>query len=120
METKFSIWRGIFYGSLTTIMIWLLLKIVGIIQTPIWLEYGVPIGSAVFAMLSFHKDLLENIIGVKVDLATVTVKVEHLDKDIECIKKDLGLVKSDIEIVKTKVNDLDKDMHIVKRKINVC
>ena len=49
-EEKF--WQGLFYVSWATVVIWAILKSVGIIQTPIWLELGLPTVAAMGTILA--------------------------------------------------------------------
>jgi hypothetical protein len=86
MREKVSPWQIVFYVSLSVLSLWLILKVTGIIQTPTWLEYGVPIASLIFAIPAHHQHIIET-------LARVGAKVEHLDKDVEFVKADVALLK---------------------------
>jgi len=107
-QMKRSIWDYLFYTSLLVITIWLILKVIGIIQTPVWLEYGVPIGSAVITFLTFYQGLIDKLFDMngklyhmqnKIDiLGANDVRMEehlkHIDKDVEILKTDVGGLKS--------------------------
>jgi hypothetical protein len=41
-QQKVSIWQILFYFSMFILTVWLILKVTGVIQTPLWLEYGIP------------------------------------------------------------------------------
>lgn len=99
-EKKFDFWGTIFYASLLILAVWLILKSIGITQTPFWLEYGVPFGTFTIGFLAFYQKLLDKVNLIAVGLASLTIKVEHIDKDIEILKKDMVIVKDDITILK--------------------
>ncbi len=66
MKKSLSIWDALVWVALAIIIGWVILKILGIINTPLWLEY-VPIYSAVY------------IAGWQINkLATVTEDVNSL------------------------------------------
>jgi len=87
-----------FYSSLATIMIWLILKIIGIIQTPVWLEYGVPVTSLVIAVFSLFHELIKDLTSIKIDVAELKINVTHLDKDMGVVKRDMTIVKNELQI----------------------
>ena len=89
MKQDFSIWQWLFYVSWAILSLWLILKVTGVIKTPIWLEYGVPIGSFILGVLGLYKNIIENISLLREGFAKVTVKVEHLEKDSEIFKQEL-------------------------------
>ena len=61
MKRELNVYDYLFYLSLLVILIWLILKSFGIIQTPFWLEYGVPIGGFAIAVLTLYQNLLDKI-----------------------------------------------------------
>ena len=106
MNEHFSFWRWMFYASLTVLMIWVILKSAGIINTPLWLEYGVPITSLTIAVLSLFHELMKDINSIKIDVVllknqfiNLNANVEYLDKDIDVMKKDMTLIKNKLQIV---------------------
>src|SRR3989344_5052134 len=100
MEQKISIWQVVFYLSLLVITIWVILKSVGIIQTPFWLEYGVPIAGFVITFLAFYQNLIEKINQFAINLVSLNYKVDNLDKDLS-----------------SKIGNIDKDVSFLKKKI---
>ena len=55
MVKKINIWDIIAWVALTIIIVWVILKVSGIINTPLWMEY-IPIYSAVYiAGWQIHK-----------------------------------------------------------------
>ncbi len=93
---KRSIWDYLFYASMAVILIWLVLKMTGIIQTPLWLEYGVPIGSFVIGFIMLFQSLNDRITTLSVNDARIETRIEHIDKDVESLKTDVGKLKSRI------------------------
>ncbi|MBI2109942.1 hypothetical protein HYT58_02090 [Candidatus Woesearchaeota archaeon] len=104
MITKERFWQLSFYFSLLVIMIWLILKVTGVIQTPAWIEYGIPITGATLGLLSLYQNVTNTIKDLSIGLATISTKFDHLDKDVE--------------ILKTKVNGVEKDLGFLKGRIS--
>lgn len=94
MQRKLNVWDYVVYISLLVLTIWVLLKITGIIQTPLWLEYGVPILCLIFTAFGFYQNLLNNINEISINLAILNTKFSHLDKDVEIMKRDLSFLKN--------------------------
>jgi len=93
MTKKHSFWEISFYISLLLILIWLILKMTGIINTPPLLEYGFPILSALYAFFAIYRDLLDRIARISRSLIKVFMKVECHDKNIAEIKENLRLLR---------------------------
>lgn len=91
IKQKISIWQILFYFSMGIVVLWLILKLTGIIQTPLWLEFGVPISGLVFGIFTMYHNLMRAINKLGIGLATLTVKVEHLEEDIHLVKKKIRL-----------------------------
>lgn len=100
-ENRF--WDIIFYTSLLVLTIWVILKSIGVIHTPTWLEYGVPFTGLIFTALSFYQKIIEKVNTIAVGLATLNVRFDHLDKDVEGLKENMTLVKSDVSGLKGKI-----------------
>jgi len=87
MQQRISPWQVLFYVSWSVLALWLILKVTGIIHTPVWLEYGVPIASLLVGILGIYQNVLEQLKNVTVELARVVAKVEHIDRDVETLKR---------------------------------
>lgn len=83
---EISVWQLLFYISWAILSIWLILKVAGIIQTPLWLEYGVPIGSLIIGIFGLYHNIIEAFNKVSVNLAALSSKVDHIEKDLELVK----------------------------------
>lgn len=94
MRTKHTIWEISFYISLLIILIWLILKLIGIINTPAFLEYGVPILSAMYALFALYRDLLDRINRISNGLTKVFIAVEHLETKVGYVENELNLLKT--------------------------
>ena len=114
---KDNIWRILFYVSMGTLTLWLILKVTGVINTPVWLEFGVPVASLVLGLLSFYRDLMKNMAGLAVGLATLATRFEHLDKKVEHLGGDMSSVKTSIGQLDKKVTHLDFDLEFVKKRV---
>ena len=111
-KQKVSIWQILFYVSMASLTLWLILKLTGVIQTPDWLEYGFPAASLIISIFSFYQNLTENIKLLSVGFATLTVKVDHLESDMHVVKQDFGVLKHDVSSLKT-------DVSLIKKKIKM-
>ncbi len=85
-KIKRPIWDYLFYASMLVLTIWLVLKVIGIIKTPVWLEYGVPIGSAILAFSTFFQSINDKIAKLLASDARLEAILMHHDKDLERIK----------------------------------
>ena len=103
IENRISFWQIVFYISMSILTLWLILKVTGVIGTPLWLELGVPIASAIASIFALYQNILEKISTLAVGLATLTVKVDHLDRDLEGLKN--------------KMDSLDKRMLMIESKL---
>jgi hypothetical protein len=97
---KKSVWDYLFYFSMLVVTFWLILKIAGVIKTPFWLEYGVPIGSFIVGLLTFFQSLNRkfddvnkrfeetlSIVGnILSNVARVESKLLHIGRDLERVK----------------------------------
>lgn len=117
MENKISFWQALFYLSWSILALWLILKVTGMIRTPVWLEYGVPIGSFMVGILALYKNILKDISGIAIGLATVTVRVDHIAGDVGKLDMKVSNLTAGFNKLDAKMNHLDHDMHLVKRKI---
>ncbi len=97
---KISFWQLLFYFSWAVLTFWLILKITGVIKTPLWLEYGVPLGGLILGIFGLYQNILESIGKLTVQMTALTMKVDHLDKDAEILKKDIGLLKDNVSILR--------------------
>lgn len=91
-----TIWDYLFYASMAILTLWLILKSAGIIKTPFWLEYGVPIGTLILGFLTFYQSLNDKILTLSVSdarleerLARLDDKFVHIDRDVESLKRAL-------------------------------
>lgn len=106
MKHEVSFWQAVFYVSWAVFGLWLVLKLTGVIQTPFWLEYGVPLTSLFVGIMGLHQNLVEQIHKVAVALAALAVKVEHVDRDVEGLKDDAGILKTDVGVLKQRTAHL--------------
>ena len=72
----------LFYAGLGTLTLWVLLKVTGVINTPVWLEFGVPVISLVIALFALYHDLLISISNIAVSVAKIGVKMEVIEKEV--------------------------------------
>ena len=111
-KQKVSIWQILFYFSMGVVLLWLILKLSGVIQTPLWLEVGVPTAGLLLGIFTLYRNIFNGIKDLSVGLATVAVKVDHIEKDVSSLKQDMFVVKQDTSLLK-------KDMSIVKKKLRL-
>ena len=101
-QNRISFWQIVFYISWSVLAVWLILKVTGVIKTPIWLEYGVPVSGLMIGTFGIYHHILERINNLAVGLATLTVKVDHIDKDAESLKLSLNRIDERVEFIESK------------------
>ena len=96
-QMKRPIWDYLFYLSMLILTIWLILKVIGVIKTPVWLEYGIPIGSFIIGMVTFFQSindkfnmLIFSVGDLRANDARVESKLIHMDRDLERLKDRLS------------------------------
>lgn len=100
---KFLFWHIVFYFSIAVLTIWLILKMAGVIQTPFWLQYGIPIASVIVGSCALYQNMFSSIRDLAVGQAILTTKVTHLEKKVDHLD-DMVKVKGDLVMVKGKLN----------------
>ena len=107
-------WRYTFYGSLIVLSIWTVLKVIGVIQTPAIVEFGIPAAGLIVGVLALYKGLLmmfhkmdvrfsvfEAKMGIRV--GNVENKMENLDAKMGGLGLRLGRVEQGIHGLKKAV-----------------
>lgn len=101
---KVDLWRWVFYGSLLVLSVWLILKVAGVIQTPVWAEYGIPVASLIIGLFACFQGVVESFMKIQVALAVLSTRVSHVETDIDDVKGDVRGVKRDIEGVSRRLS----------------
>ena len=86
MNREISVWQLMFYVSWAVLTLWLVLKIAGVIKTPVWVEYGIPVGSLILGVFGLYHDLVQTINKVVIGLA-------HVERDVEMLKSGVNTLK---------------------------
>lgn len=94
LQRRHTIWEISFYVALLLIILWLILKMAGVINTPPLLEYGFPILSATYAFFALYRDLIDRISRIGRGLVRVNTKVEYIEKKVDCIERDVEELKT--------------------------
>lgn len=121
---EISIWQIMFYVSWTVLTLWLILKIAGVIKTPFWLEYGVPVGSIIIGVFGIYHNFMQTVNKVVIGLATLTSDFKHLNFKVDKLDSKVNNLDTKVNHLDLKVNQLDSkfnhlelDMEIVKNKL---
>lgn len=93
MTKRLNILEIIFYLSLLVLAVWVILKSIGVIQTPVWLEYGVPILSSVISILTLYLNIIKKINKLDINFAVLSTKFCHLEKEVGILRTDVDLLK---------------------------
>ena len=81
-KARMSFWDYLAWIALIGIAVWVLLKVLGIIKTPLWLEYT-PVYAAVY------------IAGWAIEkLKTTTEDVKDIKNNLKYINRDMGKIKN--------------------------
>jgi len=88
MKRGMSFWDILAWIVLGLILLWLILKMLGIINTPTLIEYAPYIGTIYLAGWAMSKfdTVMNDINGIKRNLSFLNRKVNDMDKDIGIIK----------------------------------
>ena len=114
MQDKSLFWHSLFYASLAVLTAWLILKVIGVIQTPAWLEYGVPAASLILSIVAFYQKILDSINKIAVGLATLTTRVGHLNVRLDAVGTNVSDLTTKVCTVTVKVDHVDKDVEILR------
>lgn len=98
IKQRISLWQILFYLSMSVVLAWLILKLTGIIQTPIWLEFGVPIAGLFFGVFTMYHNLMKAMNKVGIGLATLTLEVKHMGEDVRSLNDDMKTVKKKLHL----------------------
>ena len=90
-KRKWSFWDFLAWVSIGYITLWLILKVTGVINTPILLEYS-PLFGAVYL-------------------------TGHLVSKLMRATEDISEVKTNVKVLESKVIEMDKDLHFIKKNI---
>lgn len=101
MGYKLNFWDYVFYTSMSIVLLWIILKSVGIIHTPFWLQYGLPASSFVIGVFALYYNLIKSI----TDMA---IKTGNIEKDVEILKDNNKVLKYDVDILKNKVTLIEQ------------
>ena len=93
---KRPVWDYLFYLSILVLIIWLILKVAGLINSPVWLEYGIPMGSFILALVMFFQSIAEKMGDLRLGDARLEGKFSRLDSKLSHIDKDFERVKADL------------------------
>jgi hypothetical protein len=124
-KTKYYIkymtfWDYLAFACLAFLAVWFFLKIVGVINTPLWLQLS-PLFGAVYVagwgmsllvrvsgevtgvrhdLRNVEKDLRKEIHGVEQRL---TKDMHRMELDVGILKHDVGILKNDVTLLRTRV-----------------
>ncbi len=96
-EQKMRLYDIIIWGGVVGIVIWLILKIVGVIKTPWFITY-LPV---FFGIVSFCLLLVK----LGAFFGTLIQTINQLQKDMHLVKKDLSTVKKEQQEMKKAIQE---------------
>ncbi len=94
--------------------IWLILKVTGVIQTPVWLELGVPVASLIIGVFALYHNLIEKMNQLAINFVSLISKVASLDKDLNF---KIDSLNKKVDHLDAKVDHLDMDVEFLKKRI---
>lgn len=109
-KQKTSIWQILFYSSLIVLTIWLIRRLSGIVQTPLWFEQGIPVATLIISILSLYQNLARDFVGLRKDFFI-------LEKKIDVIENDVGSLKSNVSELNKKTDLIESDIALTKRDL---
>lgn len=108
---KLNIYDCLFYLGLLVIAVWALLKITGLVQTPLWFEIGLPVAGFIITMLAFYQDLYKNMNIIYKDLS------KDMNRLYNDLSKSMNKIAVNVSILNTKFEHLESDIEFLKKKI---
>ncbi len=87
-EFRDKIYSTIIWAGLALILLWYILKSVGVINTPLWIEL-LPVGIAVFTSGVFVQQMRTDIRDLRTDVKDLKVRMGHLEKGMHYVKAQL-------------------------------
>ncbi len=90
-----NFWDILAWVFLALIFLWLILKVTGVINTPVLIEYAPYFGAVYIAgwAMSILVRATQDINGIKRNLSFLNKNFHNIDKDIEIIKSNCKLCK---------------------------
>jgi FtsH-binding integral membrane protein len=87
-EFRDKIYSFIIWTGLALILLWYILKSIGVINTQLWIEL-LPVGIAVFTAVVFVQQIRTDIRDLRTDIKGLKIAVGHLEKDVRFVKAQL-------------------------------
>lgn len=66
-----------------TLLMWAILKSVGIIQTPGWLAIGVPIVSVVIGAISLYHDMMKYFVALSISVSDLKKRIGFIEDELK-------------------------------------
>ena len=103
------------YTCFISIIIWAILKALGVFNTPVWVEIMPMVWGSFGALLVVFK--FGNAFGVlKQDVVHLKLDSVQLKQDMKEVKHGLGVVEKKTDKLEFKFDHLEKDIEFVKEK----
>ena len=103
MAKNKNVWDKLAWIVLLLILVWLVLKVLGIINTPLWLEYSPLFGAVYLAGWAISKlDSATN------DIKEMNNEIKDMKEEISTTNKELGAIKTHSEQVKIDIDKIRK------------
>ena len=110
-----DIGSALLFGSGIVLLVWAILKAIGVINTPP-LILAIPYFAGAAGVIGIAVVLSK----LLVNLGKVLEKIVGLEKDMGIVKSDIRGLETDIMSVKWGVRVLENDMGLVKRKLRLA
>lgn len=103
-----KVWDYLAWMCLAGIALWLILKVLGVINTPIWLEYSPLFGAVYLAGWAMSRlDILKEDVSI-------------LKTDVKILKEDVGILKNDVGALKNETKTVQFDIKNIKLGCKIC
>lgn len=107
---KDQFWPAVFYFSMLVLFIWLVLKVTGTVQSPLWFDYGIPVGSFMLGILAFFRGFMQQFAKVEVRISVLETRVDmgfsRVDSQFRHIDNRFSQVDSQISRIDGDVKDI--------------
>ena len=119
MKERMSTWQVLFYLSMAVLALWTILKSIGVINTPPWLEYGVPIGSLLIGFLTMLHTITDKISQLSTSFAVFLTKFEHLEIKTGKIEQKVEQLDIKVNRLERNFEHLDSDVESIKKHLKI-
>ena len=86
-------WEGVYYFGIGTTILWMILKLTGVINTPLWANVVPSLGGIVIGLVGLHRQYTKEIRSLHVLTHVTATRCDYITTDIKEIKSDIKAMR---------------------------